>query len=110
MTTTPPDQPFTDLTAYGNGPNDSVADQTENAALTHHEVVIGGKRIPYAATAGHLVTVDPSSSRPAAKVFYVAFTAEGSDIPTRPVTFFTMAAQDLRRFMSCWDLSRRGAS
>src|SRR6266478_2452730 len=111
MTTTPPsasippDRPFTDLTAYGNGPNDSVADQTENAAITHHELVIEGKTIPYTATAGHLVTVDPSSSRPAAKVFYVAFTAEGSDIPTRPVTFFTMAAQDLRRFMSCWDLS-----
>src|SRR6266481_6375707 len=94
MTTTPPsasippDRPFTDQTAYGNGPNDSVADQTENAAITHHELVIGGKTIPYTATAGHLVTVDPSSSRPAAKVFYVAFTAEGTDIPTRPVTFF----------------------
>ncbi len=88
MTTTPPDQPFTDQTAYGNGPNDSVADQTENAAITHHELVIGGKTIPYTATAGHLVTVDPSSSRPAAKVFYVAFTADDADIPTRPVTFF----------------------
>src|SRR5258708_5544542 len=88
MTTTPPDQPFTDQTAYGNGPNDSVADQTENAAITHHELVIEGKTIPSTATAGHLVTVDPSSSRPAAKVFYVAFTADDADIPTRPVTFF----------------------
>jgi carboxypeptidase C (cathepsin A) len=34
------------------------------------------------------VTVDPSSSLPAAKIFYVAFTLDGAERTARPVTFF----------------------
>jgi len=82
------DQPCLDTTAYGNGPGDSVTDTAENAAITHHELVLGGTTISYTATAGHLVTVDPSSSLPAAKMFYVAFAADGADLAARPVTFF----------------------
>ncbi|MBZ9820031.1 S10 family serine carboxypeptidase-like protein [Mesorhizobium sp. CA4] len=83
-----PDQPFLDTTAYGSGPDDSVSDVTENAAITHHVATVNGISVSYTATAGHLVAVDPSSSKPAAKVFYVAFTADGMDATTRPVTFF----------------------
>ncbi len=79
------DHPYFDATAYGNGPGDSVSDATENAAITHHSIKLGGKTIAYTATAGHLVTVDASSSLPDAKIFYVAFTAQGH---ARPVTFF----------------------
>lgn len=82
------DQPFFDPVAYGNGPQDSVTDATENAAVTHHQIVLDGKTIHYTATAGHLVAVDPSSSKPEATIFYVAFTADGTDPSTRPVTFF----------------------
>ena len=82
------DQPFFDPVAYGNGPNDSVTDTTENAAITKHSIVIGGRKIAYTATAGHLVTVDPSSSIPNAKMFYVAFTEDNQKEETRPVTFF----------------------
>ncbi|QCP53256.1 peptidase S1 [Trinickia violacea] len=82
------DQPFFDPVAYGNGPNDSVTDTTEGAAVTHHSVVIGGRQIAYTATAGHLVTVDESSSQPNAKMFYVAFTEDNQQEETRPVTFF----------------------
>jgi carboxypeptidase C (cathepsin A) len=82
------DQPLNDTTAYGNGPNDSVTDTTERAAITHHQIALGGKSIGYTATAGHLVAVDPSSSRPAATFFYVAFTADQPDKTSRPVTFF----------------------
>ncbi|HEX7391193.1 MAG TPA: peptidase S1, partial [Acidiphilium sp.] len=82
------DQPCFDPVAYGNGPEDSVTDATENAAITHHEIVLDGKSIRYTATAGHLVTVDPSSSKPDAKIFYVEFTAEVADHTVRPVTFF----------------------
>jgi carboxypeptidase C (cathepsin A) len=85
---TAPDQPYSDTTAYGNGPNDSITDTTENAAITHHTVALGGKEIAYTATAGHLLTVDPHSSKPAAKVFYVAFTEDAPDTTDRPVTFF----------------------
>ncbi len=82
------DQPFFDPVAYGNGPDDSVTDTTEAAAITHHTVRIDGRTIAYTAAAGHLVTVDPSSSQPDAKIFYVAFTQDGQQEQTRPVTFF----------------------
>ncbi|MBP0594434.1 peptidase S1 [Paraburkholderia sp. LEh10] len=82
------DQPFFDPVAYGNGPDDSVTDSSENAAVTKHSITIGGKKINYTATAGHLVTVDPSSSLPSAKMFYVAFTQDNQKEETRPVTFF----------------------
>jgi carboxypeptidase C (cathepsin A) len=82
------DQPFFDPVAYGNGPDDSVSDSSENAAITKHSITIGGKKINYTATAGHLVTVDPSSSQPNAKIFYVAFTQDGQKEEARPLTFF----------------------
>jgi carboxypeptidase C (cathepsin A) len=82
------DTPCFDPVAYGNGPDDSVTDTTENAAVTRNSVTIGGHKINYTATAGHLVTVDPSSSLPSAKMFYVAFTQDGQKEETRPVTFF----------------------
>ena len=84
----PADVPCFDPTAYGNGPDDWITDMTENAAITHHAIQIGGEAIAYTATAGHLVTVDPSSSQPNAKIFYVAFTKDGAAAPDRPVTFF----------------------
>src|SRR5271166_6776021 len=81
-------QPLLDTTAYGSGPDDSITDLTEAAAITHHMATIGGLSIAYTTTAGHLVAVDPVSSKPAAKFFYVAFTADGAAANIRPVTFF----------------------
>ena len=51
-TATPPDQPYADPTAYGNGPDDSITDTTENAAVTHHQAVVGDRTIPYTVSAG----------------------------------------------------------
>ncbi|TAL96769.1 MAG: peptidase S1 [Paraburkholderia sp.] len=82
------DKPFFDPVAYGNGPDDAVTDSTENAAITKHTTTIGGRKINYTATAGHLVTVDSSSSLPSAKMFYVAFTQDDQKEEARPVTFF----------------------
>jgi carboxypeptidase C (cathepsin A) len=87
-TSTPADQPYSDPIAYGNGPDDSIIDTTEDAAITHHQVQLHGASVAYTATAGHLVIVDPSSSKPTAKMFYVAFTEESSSPGDRPVTFF----------------------
>jgi carboxypeptidase C (cathepsin A) len=93
----PTAQAYFDPTAYGNGPDDSVTDLTEQAAVTHHRITLGGRSVAYTATAGHLVTVDASSSQPNAKFFYVAFVAGGasgsqsnrhSTSDSRPVTFF----------------------
>jgi carboxypeptidase C (cathepsin A) len=86
--TRPADQPLLDTTAYGGGPDDSITDTTEAAAVTHHVASFGGVPLPYTATAGHLVAVDPESSKPAAKFFYVAFTADNMPPAARPVTFF----------------------
>jgi carboxypeptidase C (cathepsin A) len=84
------DQPYFDPTPYGNGPDDAVdaTQADENAAVTHHSVTVGSEKIAYTATVGHLVTVDPSSSKPAAKMFYVAFTKDGAKEEARPLTFF----------------------
>lgn len=82
------DQPYSDPVAYGNGPDDSVSDVTEQAAVTHHALRLGGRTLAYTARAGHLVTVDASSSRPNAKIFYVAFNLDGDVVHERPITFF----------------------
>ncbi|MGH7086064.1 MAG: S10 family serine carboxypeptidase-like protein, partial [Acetobacteraceae bacterium] len=87
MSSATTDQPCLDTTAYGNGPNSSVIDTTENRAITHHTITLDGKPIPYTAIAGHLVAVDPESSAPVARIFYVAFTRDGADTNLRPVTF-----------------------
>jgi hypothetical protein len=98
----PPDQPVIDTTPYGYGKDDSVTDLTEKSAITNHVLVTKGKSIRYTAMAGHLVTTDPYSAQPAAKIFYVAFTAK--DAPSsRPVTFFTMAVLARRRCSYCSD-------
>ncbi|MBV8457970.1 MAG: peptidase S1, partial [Acetobacteraceae bacterium] len=83
-----PDQPVLDTTPYGSGPDDSLSTANENKAVTHHVATIGGVSIPYTASAGHLIAVDPSSSKPEASFFYVTFIADGHDPSTRPVTFF----------------------
>jgi carboxypeptidase C (cathepsin A) len=85
---TPPDEPLFDTTPYGSGKDDSISDVTENAAITQHALAINGRSIPYTARAGHLVTADLYSARPTAKIFYVAFTANGVTASSRPVTFF----------------------
>ncbi|AYZ67502.1 peptidase S1 [Burkholderia multivorans] len=83
------DQPFVDTDVYGTGPNDAVTDAAEGAAVVHRQVSIGGKVIKYTATAGHLTTIDPVTSQPNAKMFYVAYTQDNPDpSKPRPVTFF----------------------
>src|SRR3984893_5423794 len=71
-----------------HSPHNSALATTEAAAITHHAVTIGGRKIAYTATVGHLVTVDASSSLPNAKMFYVAFTQDNQKEETRPLTFF----------------------
>jgi len=83
----PADQPLLDTTPYGYGVDDSISDAIENAAITQHKITVKGKTVSYTARAGHLVTTDLYSSRPVAKIFYVAFTANNAS-PDRPVTFF----------------------
>ncbi|HUJ00463.1 MAG TPA: peptidase S1 [Usitatibacter sp.] len=89
-TTMPPPtgSSFTDPVVYSSVGTASLFGAQEISAVTRHQAVIGGTTLDYTATAGHLTAVDPSSSAPEASFFYVAYTLDGADPATRPVTFF----------------------
>ena len=90
--TTPPvngaDQALADNTAYSSARNGSLPGATEAAAVTHHNITLGGQTIAYTARAGHLIAREPVTARAQAAFFYVAYTADGAAPANRPVTFF----------------------
>jgi carboxypeptidase C (cathepsin A) len=56
-------------------------------STTHHQITVGGRMIPYTATAG---TIDLSNNKNEliGRMFYVAYTEDKiADVRTRPVTF-----------------------
>jgi len=59
----------------------------EGAASTPHRITLGGAAVDYTATAGHLTAFDPAGGAPEAAIFYVAYSADGLDPASRPVTF-----------------------
>lgn len=81
------DQPYADQVAYSVKPRDSLPSATEKAAIAHHSLALGGNSIAYTTTTGHLTASD-AKGKPEASLFYVAYTADGADAKTRPVTFF----------------------
>ena len=56
-------------------------------SVTRHAIAVGGHRIAYTARAGSLLLKD-KDNEPTASMFYVAYTADGAQQRTRPVTFF----------------------
>lgn len=58
----------------------------EKSSVTHHEITLGAKTIHYTATAGTLLIRD-EEEKPYGSVFYIAYTQDGVDPKTRPVTF-----------------------
>lgn len=56
-------------------------------SVTHHDITMGGHRLAYTATAGTL-TLRDDKGEPSAKVFYVAYVADGQQAEHRPVSFF----------------------
>ncbi len=58
----------------------------EETVVTHHTAKIGGQVINYTATAGTLVIKDDKGT-PKATFFYVAYTKDGVDPVSRPVSF-----------------------
>jgi carboxypeptidase C (cathepsin A) len=58
----------------------------ERPVATHHELTLGGKTLKYTATAGNLIIRD-EEEKPYGSVFYVAYTLDGADPVTRPVSF-----------------------
>lgn len=59
----------------------------ETAAVTHHDLQVGGRTVHYTAAAGNLLIAD-DKDKPNASIFYTAYTEDGADAHTRPVTFF----------------------
>lgn len=58
----------------------------DDTAVTHHSVTVGGKPIAYTAKAGTLALRNAEGDE-IARVFSVAYTLDGADPRTRPVTF-----------------------
>ena len=59
----------------------------ESSSVTKHDWTSGSQTIHYTATAGNLLIKD-DKDKPNASIFYVAYTQDGADARTRPVTFF----------------------
>jgi carboxypeptidase C (cathepsin A) len=73
--------------AAGEGARAMHFDMAEVApVVTHHEVRVAGKALGYTATTGRLPIKD-AEGKTEAEMFFVAYTLEGVDPATRPVTF-----------------------
>jgi carboxypeptidase C (cathepsin A) len=82
-----PAAPYHDPVVYSVAPGEALASAQEAAAIARGRLMIGAEAIDYTATTGHLTAIDLASGTPAASFFYVAYTADGGDPSTRPVTF-----------------------
>ncbi|HVC47574.1 MAG TPA: hypothetical protein VND90_10040 [Terracidiphilus sp.] len=58
----------------------------ERPVATHHEMTLDGKVLKYTATAGNLIIRD-EHDKPYGSIFYVAYTLDGAEPGTRPVSF-----------------------
>jgi carboxypeptidase C (cathepsin A) len=56
-------------------------------SVTQQSITIGGKIYPYTARAG-TITLQNDKGEPACRMFFTAFTLDGADLGSRPVTFF----------------------
>jgi carboxypeptidase C (cathepsin A) len=84
----PPTPPaFTDPTLYSVDPGASLPSAAEVSSVSHHQITLGGAPLNYSATAGHLTASRLVGGAPEASFFYVAYTVDGADPATRPVTF-----------------------
>jgi carboxypeptidase C (cathepsin A) len=59
---------------------------TTKDSVTHHAIMLDGKRIAYTAHAGTIILRNTAGD-PTASMFYVAYTADGMSAKKRPVTF-----------------------
>jgi carboxypeptidase C (cathepsin A) len=60
----------------------------EKSSVTHHDLNLDGKALHYTATASTLIIRDGEDDHAYGSIFSVAYTLDGTDANTRPVTFF----------------------
>jgi carboxypeptidase C (cathepsin A) len=58
----------------------------EKPVVTHHDLTLSGKTLKYSATAGNLIIRD-EDDKPYGNIFYVAYTLDGAEAGSRPVSF-----------------------
>jgi carboxypeptidase C (cathepsin A) len=71
-------------------PSKDIPIPKEETAVTQHQQTIAGQTIHYTATAGNLLIQKEDHDqleKPYHSIFYVAYTEDGADTKTRPVTF-----------------------
>ncbi|MBL8518956.1 MAG: peptidase S10 [Betaproteobacteria bacterium] len=90
VTTPPPAATFTDPNTYSSAASASLSTPNENVSVTQHTITLNGVALSYTATAGHLTarTLGAAAGAAQASFFYVAYTLNGRDPATRPITFF----------------------
>ncbi len=86
---TPPSRP--EAAQPGGAPGEEIRPMHFDMAevppvATHHEVRVDGKVLRYTATAGRLPIKD-AEGKIEAEMFFVAYTLDGADAATRPLTF-----------------------
>src|SRR3954466_8833769 len=54
--------------------------------VTHHQITVNGKALKYTATAGRLA-LKPENGPAEAAIFFTAYTLDGEEARTRPLTF-----------------------
>jgi carboxypeptidase C (cathepsin A) len=79
-----PDEPHA---AESKTPEATPGIPPERTAATKHDLPLDGKTLHYTATAGTLLIRDGEDEHPYGSMFYVAYTLDGADANTRPVTF-----------------------
>jgi carboxypeptidase C (cathepsin A) len=85
--THPPAQPpAAGSEQHKDSDKDAIPIPPEKPVATHHELSLNGKALKYTATAGTLVIRD-EDDKPYGSIFYVAYTLDGSEARTRPVSF-----------------------
>jgi carboxypeptidase C (cathepsin A) len=85
--TTPTQRPEAPEGAEGQQIRPMHFDMTEVLpVVTHHSIRVGGKELRYTATAGRMPIKD-AEGKIEAEMFYVAYTLDGAEPSTRPLTF-----------------------
>jgi carboxypeptidase C (cathepsin A) len=72
--------------AHKDSDKESIPVPPEKPVVTHHELLAGGKSLRYTATAGTLIIRD-EDDKPYGSIFYVAYTLDGAEPRTRPLSF-----------------------
>src|ERR1035437_9835311 len=84
--TRPPAQPPAAVAEPHKDADKETPVPPEKPVSTHHELALGGKTLKYTATAGTLV-IREEEDKPYGSIFYVAYTLDGAEARTRPVSF-----------------------